>query len=85
MDGCLCMCHWFLADLFSLSLIQQLPRAAAPSFTLRTTAPTVFSRFQSTRSKNYHGAIGIDLGTTNSAVAVVEGKTPKIIENSEGM
>ncbi len=28
--------------------------------------------------------IGIDLGTTNSAVAVVEGGTPKILENSEG-
>ncbi|KAF2864371.1 mitochondrial heat shock protein-like protein [Piedraia hortae CBS 480.64] len=28
--------------------------------------------------------IGIDLGTTNSAVAVMEGKTPRIIENSEG-
>ena len=29
--------------------------------------------------------IGIDLGTTNSAVAVMEGKVPRIIENSEGM
>ncbi|KXT01604.1 hypothetical protein AC578_8035 [Pseudocercospora eumusae] len=28
--------------------------------------------------------IGIDLGTTNSAVAVMEGKAPRIIENSEG-
>ncbi|KAL0261711.1 Hsp70 ATPase ssc1 [Diplodia seriata] len=28
--------------------------------------------------------IGIDLGTTNSAVAVLEGKQPRIIENSEG-
>ena len=28
--------------------------------------------------------IGIDLGTTNSCVAVMDGKTPKIIENSEG-
>ncbi|KAM3420128.1 hypothetical protein BST61_g3429 [Cercospora zeina] len=28
--------------------------------------------------------IGIDLGTTNSAVAVMEGKSPRIIENSEG-
>jgi molecular chaperone DnaK len=28
--------------------------------------------------------IGIDLGTTNSAVAIMEGKDPKIITNSEG-
>ncbi|KAG9947156.1 hypothetical protein KCU81_g7304, partial [Aureobasidium melanogenum] len=28
--------------------------------------------------------IGIDLGTTNSAVAVMEGAAPRIIENSEG-
>lgn len=28
--------------------------------------------------------IGIDLGTTNSAVAVMEGSQPRIIENSEG-
>lgn len=29
--------------------------------------------------------IGIDLGTTNSCVAVMEGKTPKVIPNAEGM
>jgi molecular chaperone DnaK len=28
--------------------------------------------------------IGIDLGTTNSAVAIIEGGQPKIIENTEG-
>ena len=28
--------------------------------------------------------IGIDLGTTNSCVAVMEGKTPRVIENAEG-
>ena len=28
--------------------------------------------------------IGIDLGTTNSAVAVVDGGAPKILENAEG-
>ncbi|KAK9923248.1 hypothetical protein M0R45_031678 [Rubus argutus] len=28
--------------------------------------------------------IGIDLGTTNSCVAVMEGKNPKVVENSEG-
>lgn len=34
--------------------------------------------------KNF-SIIGIDLGTTNSCVAVMEGQTPKVIENAEGM
>jgi molecular chaperone DnaK len=29
--------------------------------------------------------IGIDLGTTNSCVAVMEGKNARVIENEEGM
>ena len=29
--------------------------------------------------------IGIDLGTTNSAVAIFEGGQPKIIQNAEGL
>nr|WP_043340354.1 molecular chaperone DnaK [Belnapia moabensis] len=29
--------------------------------------------------------IGIDLGTTNSCVAIMEGGTPKVVENAEGM
>ncbi len=29
--------------------------------------------------------IGIDLGTTNSCVAIMDGKNPKVIENAEGM
>ncbi|CAM9812589.1 unnamed protein product, partial [Phaeothamnion confervicola] len=28
--------------------------------------------------------IGIDLGTTNSCVAIMEGRTPRVIENTEG-
>ena len=28
--------------------------------------------------------VGIDLGTTNSCVAVMEGKTARVIENAEG-
>ena len=28
--------------------------------------------------------IGIDLGTTNSCVSVMDGDKPKVIENSEG-
>jgi molecular chaperone DnaK len=28
--------------------------------------------------------IGIDLGTTNSCVAIMDGSQPKIVENAEG-
>ncbi|CCH46422.1 Chaperone protein [Wickerhamomyces ciferrii] len=52
---------------------------------LRNTArrlPTL-SRFNS-NGKVQGQVIGIDLGTTNSAVALMEGKIPKIIENAEG-
>lgn len=40
-------------------------------------------RFFSAAAGN--GIIGIDLGTTNSCVAVMQGKLPHVIENSEGM
>jgi molecular chaperone DnaK len=36
------------------------------------------------KAKSQH-VIGIDLGTTNSCVALMEGGTPKVIENAEGM
>lgn len=35
--------------------------------------------------RSFSKAIGIDLGTTNSCVAVLEGGQPKVIENAEGM
>ncbi|XP_050535538.1 stress-70 protein, mitochondrial [Daktulosphaira vitifoliae] len=44
---------------------------------------TVQSRSSSSKGVQGH-VIGIDLGTTNSCVAVMEGKTPRVIENSEG-
>ena len=41
--------------------------------------------FPHIHSSEVKGAvIGIDLGTTNSCVAVMEGKAPKVIENAEG-
>ncbi|XTI85034.1 mitochondrial heat shock protein-like protein [Cenococcum geophilum] len=56
-------------------------------------APAIRSPFGSSFVRGYADGgeekvkgpvIGIDLGTTNSAVAVMEGKTPRIIENAEG-
>jgi molecular chaperone DnaK len=33
----------------------------------------------------YSSIIGIDLGTTNSCVAIMEGSNPRVIENAEGV
>ncbi|KAI0132168.1 hsp70-like protein [Xylariales sp. AK1849] len=65
-----------------------LPRATTS--TVRWAAPmrkplgSRFARYESTEGKVQGAVIGIDLGTTNSAVAIMEGKVPRIIENSEG-
>ncbi|MDF1627672.1 MAG: molecular chaperone DnaK [Parvibaculaceae bacterium] len=40
---------------------------------------------RSQKRKTMGKVIGIDLGTTNSCVAVMEGSQPKVIENSEGV
>jgi molecular chaperone DnaK len=71
--------------------LSQLPRASPVSRLSSIKAPrsSVFSRYASTEApegteKVKGQVIGIDLGTTNSAVAIMEGKTPRIIENAEG-
>jgi molecular chaperone DnaK len=43
-----------------------------------------YSKLMNISSKNFT-IIGIDLGTTNSCVAFMEGSNAKVIENSEGM
>ncbi|KAI5290647.1 70-kilodalton heat shock protein [Ascosphaera aggregata] len=63
-----------------------VPRAVSafshsPAFRVPATG---FRRWNSSDEKVKGAVIGIDLGTTNSAVAVMEGKQPRIIENAEG-
>ncbi len=36
-------------------------------------------------AKDMGDVIGIDLGTTNSCVSIMEGKVPRVIENAEGL
>jgi molecular chaperone GrpE len=56
---------------------------ARPLETARLIHNSTTSRFSD--SGEPHGKIiGIDLGTTNSCVAIMEGNTTKVIENSEG-
>ena len=58
------------------SLRFALPRARPASRLFNATA----ARFDAPKGD----VIGIDLGTTNSCVAVMEGSTARVIENQEG-
>ena len=60
-----------------------MPSASAALHTSRRMAAAASSAGET--SKKVSGdVIGIDLGTTNSCVAIMEGKTPRVIENAEG-
>ncbi|TID23602.1 mitochondrial heat shock protein-like protein [Venturia nashicola] len=62
-----------------------LPKTTSSFRTSSLNSPLVSSFRRSYAEEKIKGAvIGIDLGTTNSAVAVMEGKVPRIIENAEG-
>merc|ERR1711939_364045 len=78
-------------NMIASRLSRALPRASQASRLSSIKAPrsSVFSRYASTEApegteKVKGQVIGIDLGTTNSAVAIMEGKQPRIIENAEG-
>ncbi|RPA90253.1 heat shock protein SSC1, mitochondrial precursor [Choiromyces venosus 120613-1] len=75
---------------FTVCLIQ-VPRTTAalrPTLLRNAVRPPIsaFARFNSSapEGKVKGQVIGIDLGTTNSAVSVMEGKIPRVIENAEG-
>lgn len=51
---------------------------------LRSSLHRNFNQILKSSLRLKHTVIGIDLGTTNSAVAVVEGKDARILENEEG-
>jgi molecular chaperone DnaK len=59
-------------------------RAQAPAFTKPFGSSWRRGYADGSEEKVKGSVIGIDLGTTNSAVAVMEGKVPRIIENAEG-
>lgn len=48
----------------------------------RVSQETILAACQMSTAKGH--VIGVDLGTTNSCVSVMDGKTPRVIENAEG-
>jgi len=48
----------------------------------RVPQETILAACQMSTAKGH--VIGVDLGTTNSCVSVMDGKTPRVIENAEG-
>jgi len=79
------------AIMIASRLSRALPRSSPISRISQIRAPrsSIISRYASTDApegteKVKGQVIGIDLGTTNSAVAIMEGKQPRIIENAEG-
>ncbi|KAJ9068198.1 hypothetical protein DSO57_1031052 [Entomophthora muscae] len=67
-------------------MLNQLTRSIASSNAarLQLSKSLLNQKIRFNGSKVQGAVIGIDLGTTNSCVSIMEGKTPRVIENSEG-
>ncbi|KAL8275053.1 hypothetical protein Esti_001109 [Eimeria stiedai] len=68
----------------------KLPGLGAPLYSeLVATSRSSLLRWEQRREVSSGGVrgdvVGIDLGTTNSCVAIMEGSQPKVLENAEGM
>ncbi|KAJ1895680.1 hypothetical protein LPJ81_004909 [Coemansia sp. IMI 209127] len=69
-----------------MSCMRSLRSAARPAFVKATATRGALGShsIRAMSSKVQGQVVGIDLGTTNSCVAVMEGKNTRVIENSEG-
>jgi len=67
----------------SLQFTQAIPKSNSGVVALSPNFSNVHSQRQYASGVKGH-VIGIDLGTTNSCVSAMEGKTPKVLENAEG-
>jgi molecular chaperone DnaK len=72
-----------------LSSVRQATKSVQSGVTRYTQATLLAQKYQipqhRLKSDGVRGAvIGVDLGTTNSCVAIMEGKQAKVIENAEG-
>jgi len=69
-----------------LGLRRGLTSTGASSFARSSVSKSSFGGFSQMRLKSTDAGdvIGIDLGTTNSCVAIMEGRNARVIENSEG-
>ncbi|KAI9027221.1 hsp7-like protein [Phycomyces nitens] len=74
---CFTSCSYTMYNLAQLSRSRAIPSLARNSGVLATLARPYSSKINGP-------VIGIDLGTTNSCVSVMEGKNPRVIENAEG-
>ncbi|KAL0076914.1 hsp7-like protein [Phycomyces blakesleeanus] len=73
----------FTSSSYTMYNLAQLSRSRAiPSLARNSGVVATLARPYS--SKINGPVIGIDLGTTNSCVSVMEGKNPRVIENAEG-
>ncbi|OLL23896.1 Heat shock protein [Neolecta irregularis DAH-3] len=77
-------CSGLTLHTYSTMLLSRFARSTTSTSILRQSFYPKYARASSGNGKVTGQVIGIDLGTTNSCVAIMEGKNPRVIENAEG-